>query len=88
MEIPIIPLIKSNFDTKSDKYYAWIKLRRNTMSDNSDIYESIMDFFDNGYPEEFILFQQNRKIILDTSGTLSAGEKFNIYEIFIWKSVI
>ena len=34
-----------------------------------------MDFFDNGDPEEFILFQQNYKKSLDTSGTMTAKAK-------------
>ena len=34
-----------------------------------------MDFFDNGDPEEFILFQQNYKKSPDTSGTMTAKAK-------------
>ena len=73
-----IPLIKSKPDMKTDKDYVDIKLHINLTPKKSFIYKLIMTLFDNVDPEEFLLFQQNCNMTLDTSGTLRAGEKFNI----------
>ena len=43
-------------DGKSDNYLVKLKLRRDTMSSMSDLYEFKMSLFENGYPEEFLLF--------------------------------
>ena len=56
VETPPIPLIKSNNDEKSDKDCVKIKLRRDTTSEKSDLYEFKITFFDNGDLEEFLLF--------------------------------
>ena len=47
---PLITLIKSKLDLKMERDYAKIKLRRNTSSEKSDMYEFKMDLFDNGEP--------------------------------------
>ena len=44
MDPPPIPLIKSNNDDKSDKDSIKIKLRRDPMSENLDLYELKMAF--------------------------------------------
>ena len=49
---------------KFEKYYLKIKLRRNITSETSDMYKLKMVFFDNGNPEEFLLFQQNCQMTL------------------------
>ena len=43
------------------------------MSEKSDLYELKTDLFDNGDPEEFLLFIRNFKITLEASGTLKYG---------------
>ena len=48
---PAIPLIKSNQDNSSEKYFVKLKLRRDLTSDKSDLYEFKMVLFDNGDPE-------------------------------------
>ena len=67
MDPPFIQIIKINIDTKSQKDYVKIKFRRNPMLEKSGIYEFKMDLFDNGYPEEILLFQRNYRIMLDAS---------------------
>ena len=70
---PPIPLIKSKNNNKLDKYCVEIKFRRGPTSENSDLYEFIMALFDNGKPEEFLLFVRNFSMTLEASGTLAAG---------------
>ena len=55
-----IPLIKSKNADKWDKYFVQIKFRRNTISAKSDLYELKTAWFDNGKPEELLLFVRNR----------------------------
>ena len=43
------------------------------MLENSDFYESKMDLFDNGDPEEFFLFISNLNMTLQASGTYAAA---------------
>ena len=56
MKPPLIPIIKNKRDHKSDNYFVKLKLHRTPTSEKSDLYEFKMDFFDNGDPEEFLLF--------------------------------
>ena len=42
------PLIRGKHDDNSDKDFVKIELRRDPMSDNSDLYELKMALFDNG----------------------------------------
>ena len=51
------------------------------MLDQSVNYEFKKALFDNGDPEDFICFQQNYKMTLEESGTLTPSEKFNIYAL-------
>ena len=72
---PPIILINKNIDTELRKSYVNIKLYRNPMSEKSDMYEFIMALFDNGYSEEFLLFQWNYKMMLDVSVTMTIDSK-------------
>ena len=45
------------------------------MSEKSDLYEIKMALFDNGEPEELLLFICNFCMTLEASGTLKAGAK-------------
>ena len=56
---PPITLIKSMNDNKAGKYRVKIKLHRDSMSENLDMYEFTMAFFENFKQEEFLLFVQN-----------------------------
>ena len=73
VEPPHIPLIKINIDTKSEKYYVATKLRRNPMPKASDMHEFKFFLFENGYTEEFLLFQHKYQMTLKASGSISAG---------------
>ena len=73
---PTIPLSKENHDGKSEKYFVKIKLRRYPTSSMSELYEFKMSLFENGKPEEFLLFVRNFNMTLAASGTLEAGEKY------------
>ena len=70
MDPPLIPLIKSENYEKSDKYCVKIKLLRDPTSQKSDLHELKMAFFDNGEPEEFLLFIRNFNMNLEASGML------------------
>ena len=74
---PPIPLIKSKNDTKSDKYCAEIKLCRDQTSENSDLYEFKMSFFDNCDMEEFLLFISNSNMNLEASGVIVDSTKIH-----------
>ena len=75
---PPIPVIKENYDGKSDKYIFILKLRRDPTSHTSDLSEFKMYLFDNGKPEEFLSFVRNFNTTLAASGTLEAGAKISI----------
>ena len=64
---------------KAEKYCVKIKLRRNPTSEKSDLYEFKMALFDNDEPEEFLLFVQNFKIILESSGTIASSENIQYF---------
>ena len=51
------PTIKINLDTNPDKCHVKIKFLRNPTLEKSEIYELKIIIFDNGEPEEFLLFQ-------------------------------
>ena len=74
LKSPPIPLIKNNHNHKSDKDLVKIKLCRYPTSSSSDLYKFKMDMFDNGEPEEFLLFLQNFNITLAVSGTLATDK--------------
>ena len=49
------------------------KLRRDLTSKKYDLYEFKMALFDNGDPEEFLLFIRNFNTTLEASGKILAG---------------
>ena len=66
---------KIKLDKKLEKYYVTIIFLRNPTSEMYGMYRFRMELFDNGQPEEFLLFKQNYKMALDAWGTLTAGAK-------------
>ena len=83
MDPPLIRLINSKNDEKLYKDCDKIKLHRDTMSQKSDLYELKMVLFDNGEPEEFLLFIRNFNITLEASGTLLSGANILLLDILI-----
>ena len=72
---PMIPLIQETNDGKSDRYFIKLKLHRDHTSPTSDLYEFKMSLFDNGQPEELLLFSCNFNMTITASGTVEAGAK-------------
>ena len=70
VEPPLITLIKRKNNEKSDEDCLKIKLRRDPTSKKSDLYEFKMTLFDNGDPEEFLLFIRN--FSNDSQGIMNA----------------
>ena len=68
-------LIKSKHDDNSEKDIVKLKLHRETISDNPDLYEFKISLFDNGGPEEFLLFIFNFNMTLLASGNLDPTAK-------------
>ena len=56
-----------------DKYFVKIKLGRDPTSEKSDLYKFKMDLFDNGNPEEFLLFIRSLNMTIETSGMIKSG---------------
>ena len=83
-----IPLIQETHDGKSDKYFVKLKLRRDPTSSTSDLYEFKMYFFDNGDPEEFLLFMHNLNMTLSASGTLEAGAKIQYLRTLVRREAL
>ena len=75
MEPPPNSLIKIKNDTKLGKYCVEIKLRGDPTSEKSELYELKMAVFDNGDPEEFLLFVRNFQMMLEASGNISTSSK-------------
>ena len=65
-----------NINGNPDKGFVKLKLRRDTTSSTSDLYEFKMSFFDNGKPEEFLLFVCNFNMTLAVSEMLELGAKY------------
>ena len=76
VEPPPITLIKEKHNGKSDKDFVKLKLRRDPTFSMSDLYEFKMSLFENGEPEEFLLFVRNFNTKLGASGKLEADAKF------------
>ena len=84
VDSPPIPLIKENYNGKSYKYFVKLKLRRYLTSPTSYLYEFKTSFFDNGKPEDFILFVRNFNMTLTASGALEAGAKYQyLFTLFL-----
>ena len=76
VEPPPILLVKVKYNGKSYKYFIQLKSCRYLTSRTSDLYEFKISLFDNGEPEEFLLFVSNFNMTLAVSGMLEAGTKF------------
>ena len=85
---PPIKLIKSKNDTILDKYGVKIKLRRDPMTEKLDLYELKMALFDNGNPEEFLLFIGNFQMNLEASRTLTSGAKIQYIYMLVHGEVL
>ena len=83
VEPPTIPLIKENHNGKADKDSVKLKLRRDPTSPTSDLHEFKMSLFDNGDPEEFLLFFSNFNMTLTESGMLEADAKFQYHRTLV-----
>ena len=75
VEPPPTPLIKNRHGNKSDKYSVKINISRDPKSYTSDCFDFNMALFDNGEPEEFLLFRRNFDMNLAAPGTLVTGAK-------------
>ena len=75
LESPSIPLIKGTCNGKSEKDCVKLNLCRYYTSSTSDLYEFKMFLFENGEPEDFLLFVHNFNITHASSGTLEVGVK-------------
>ena len=75
VEPPPITLIKVAYYGKSEKYFVKMKLCGYPTSSTSDLYEFRMSLFDNGDPEEFLLFVRNFNMTLVASEKLEMGVK-------------
>ena len=76
VEPPPIHPIKENHNGKPEKHFVELKLCRDPTSPTLDLYELKMSLFENGDPEEFLLFVRNFNTTLAASGTLKAGAKY------------
>ena len=56
LEPTLIPLNKETSNGKSYEYYVKLKLSRDPTYSMSELYELRMFLFENGMPEEFLLF--------------------------------
>ena len=72
---PSTPLMKVKHDDKSDKDFVKLKLCRDLMSEKSDLYDFKTAFFENGDPEEVLLFVCNLNTTLAALGTLEMAMK-------------
>ena len=75
MDTHLITLIKSKNNAKSDKDSVKNKFRRDPTSEKSNLYEYKTAFFDNGYPEVFLLFVRKFHITLEALGVLTVRAK-------------
>ena len=80
---PPIPLIKSRNDDKSGKYFVKIKLRRGPTSEKLDLYEFKMALFDNGEPDDILLFIFNFNLTLEVSGMFKYGAKIQYLRMLV-----
>ena len=76
METPPTPLIKIRNNYNSEKYFAKLKLHRDTTSEKLNLCKFKMALFDNVELEEFLLFVHNFNMTLEASETLETDAKF------------
>ena len=70
---PLIKLIQETHNGKLDKYFLKLKLCIDPMLTMSNLYELQTYLFDNGEPDELLLFICNFNMNLAASGTLEVG---------------
>ena len=58
-----------------DKDFVKLKLRRDPALEDLDLYEFKIALFDNGKPEDFLLFVRNFNMALEDLGTLNMSAK-------------
>ena len=75
----LILLIQETHNGILDKDFIKLKLHRYPNFSTSDIYEFKMSLFDNGEPEEFLLFFRNFNVTFVTSGKLEVGVKYQYF---------
>ena len=83
VDTPPIPLIKMKHGDKSDNDFVKLKLRRDTTSENLDLYAFNMALFDNEKMEEFLFFVHNFNMTLAESGKLATDEKVHYFCIIV-----
>ena len=88
MKPSTILLIKIKNDNKSKKYYVKIKLSRYPTLEESDMYEFKMALLDKEEMEEYLLFVQNFKMMLNASRTLAANLKLHCPRTLLCGGVI
>ena len=66
---------KIKLEKKLEKFYVTIILLRNPSSEMYGMYKFRVALFDNGQPEEFLLFKQSYKMALDAWGTLTTSAR-------------
>ena len=77
VEPPPFRLIKSKNDTKSEKDQVKIKMHRDLRLEHLNMYEFNMTLFENGEPEETLLFVHHFNMLLNAYGMLSASSKLH-----------
>ena len=85
---PNILLLKEFYNVKSEKYLVKLKLHRYLTLSTSNFYEFKMYLFENGEPEEFLLFVCNFNMTLTASGTLEAGTKLQYLRTIVRREVL
>ena len=83
-----IPILESNNKYKLDKYCVKIKFRRDPTSQKLDLYEFKTALFDNGEPEEFLLFIRNFNMTLEASGMLAANKNIQYLHMLVRGEVL
>ena len=58
-------------------------MRRDPTSEKSDLYRLKMTLFDNGDPEEFLLFIKNFNMTIEASGMLVARVKIQYFRTLV-----
>ena len=83
VEPPSIPLIQETHNGNSDKDFVKLKLCRDPTLSTLDLYDFKIYLFDNGDPEEFLLFVRNLNMTLAASGTLEVGTKYQYLQTLV-----
>ena len=83
MDPPLIPPIKSKNNEIKEKCCVRLKLLRDPTSQKLDLYEFIMALFDNGKPEELLLFIHNFIMTPKASVTLADTKNIQYFCTFL-----